>query len=92
MSRKAMTMTERDIVSELRDGIDQRNIADGEQLMDKAADEIERLRAAIKWALGECVDDGGLWFGRAPDGKKTRYWWRPHLRRLAALEQKAREK
>lgn len=57
----------------------------------KAKDtEIGRLRTAIRWALGEAPDEGGLWFGElvedAQEATLKRYWWRTHLRKLAALE------
>lgn len=51
--------------------------------------EIERLRAAIAWALGEAPDANGKWFEpyadeqRRPDGQPVaRYWWRGNLRRM----------
>ena len=52
--------------------------------------ELERLRMAIRWALGEAADDDGKWFAEdrndRPAGQGRRYWWRSHLRKLAALE------
>jgi len=42
----------------------------------------ERLRTAIRWALGEAVDDNGEWFGERPEGAGA-YWWRRNLRRIA---------
>jgi MoxR-like ATPase len=54
--------------------------------------EIERMRAAIRWALGEGTDECGLWFGESVDdaieANRRPYWWRRHLRKLAALEQR----
>ena len=43
--------------------------------------EVERLRAAIRWALGE----EGTFAERLADGPM--YWWRTELRKRAALEQ-----
>lgn len=58
---------------------------------EEAAKEIERLRAAIAWALGEGPDAKGKWFEpdadepRRPDGQPiARYWWRGNLRRMTA--------
>lgn len=55
------------------------------------AAEIERLQAAIRRALGEVPDENGLAFGEVAndleESTKRRYWWRTHLRKLAALEQ-----
>jgi hypothetical protein len=38
-----------DIVERLRQGIERGDEGDAESAMDKAADEIERLRAALRW-------------------------------------------
>ena len=63
----------------------------------RAANEIERLRAAISWALGEAPDHNGKWFEpdddepRRPDGQPVaRYWWRGNLRRLTTPNAKLR--
>lgn len=60
--------------------------------LDSLRAENERLRAAIRWALGEAADTDGVWFGdnRGSESEKlcrASYWWRTHLRKLAALEQ-----
>jgi hypothetical protein len=47
--------------------------------------EVEKLRAAIAWALGEQPDAEGRWFGEAYDEDRARYGWRKHLRKLAGL-------
>jgi len=49
--------------------------------------ENERLRAAIRWALGEAPDDNGAWFGDLwPEPQKARpFWWRTNLRRMAGM-------
>lgn len=59
-----------------------------DQTIREARETIERLRAAILWALGEGVDENGLGFGEADAelGTKRRYWWRVHLRKLAGLD------
>lgn len=65
------------------------------QDLDAAANEIKRLRTAIKWALGEGPDENGMWFGDSKadlfEGTKSRYWWRKHLKRLAGHEQKGND-
>jgi chromosome segregation ATPase len=48
--------------------------------------ECERLRAAIRWALGEAPDADGIWFGDVRPPLEAKYWWRQKLR--AALEPK----
>jgi hypothetical protein len=53
------------------------------------AKEIERLRAAILWALGEQPDANGHWFGDKepePHGRQRPFWWRTHLRELAGMK------
>lgn len=49
--------------------------------------EIERLRTAIKWALGEGVDTDGKGFGQVlPETEPLpRFWWRTQLRRMAGM-------
>lgn len=49
------------------------------ELLDHAQQEITRLTAAIRWALGETDD--------FPPGKPDQgaYWWRTELRRRAGL-------
>lgn len=54
--------------------------------------EIERLKNAIRWALGEQPDPQGVWFVPPEVESKVprRYWWRSHLRKLSGIdEQKA---
>jgi hypothetical protein len=53
-------------------------------ITDKDA-EIEQLRAAIRWALGEEPDADGKWFGETYDEERKRYGWRSHLRKIAGL-------
>lgn len=55
------------------------------------ADEIDRLRAAIWWALGEGPDMDGRWFGEPYPIAKP-YWWRATLRKMAALDNQQFEK
>lgn len=49
-------------------------------LIEQQAKEIEVLRKAITWALGEGPDNFGMWFEPAA-ADKTRYWWRAILRK-----------
>jgi hypothetical protein len=60
-----------------------------EQGRKDCAAEIERLRTAIMWALGEAPDADGKWFGEAATtffrGRPAPYGWRSHLRRIAGL-------
>lgn len=56
---------------------------------DDAADEIERLRAAIRWACGEEADANGKWFGdqefsNSSAGRPRPYAWRGHLRKISS--------
>ena len=51
------------------------------------SNENARLRAAIKWALGEAPDENGKWFGEDRPALEARYWWRTQLR--AALNQQS---
>lgn len=55
--------------------------------IEEAAARIEQLEAAVRWALGEAPDTDGKWFGDNPHSKDMpkRFWWRTHLRSLAAL-------
>lgn len=50
----------------------------------QAAAEIERLTAAIRWALGEIPNAEGKWFGYQ-QSEIGRYWWRAPLRAAAGL-------
>jgi len=55
------------------------------------AAEVERVKGAVRWALGEGDSDFGASLGdRAPgDGKLPRigrYWWRAELRKRAGLD------
>ena len=50
--------------------------------------EIKRLRAAIRWALGEAPSSDGKWFGEHK-GRSKPYWWRTHLRRLSGIDASA---
>lgn len=52
-----------DLAAELRRGIDPADIPGAEALMDKAADEIERLRAALK-DIASMGDEDNEWDGR----------------------------
>jgi NTP pyrophosphatase (non-canonical NTP hydrolase) len=49
--------------------------------------ENDRLRAAVRWALGEEADKDGQWFGESrPEpskGQQRPWWWRKRLRELA---------
>lgn len=51
----------------------------------KFEDECERMRAAIRWALGEAPDSNGKWFGDAVPPLEAKYWWRTTLRRMAGM-------
>lgn len=80
-----------DILERLRDSSPHEGAHDLQCRCLEAADEIERLRAAIAWALGEGPDSNGKWFEpdtdepRRTDGNPiARYWWRGNLRRLTA--------
>ncbi len=48
--------------------------------------EVERLRAAIRWALGEEPDSNGKWFGETYDEARARYGWRTNLRKIAGFD------
>lgn len=48
--------------------------------------EIERLRAAIRWALGDEPDANGKWFGETYDEERARYGWRRNLRKIAGFD------
>lgn len=57
--------------------------------VEEGSHQIKRLRAAIRWALGEAPDADGKWFGDSPHSVDVpkRYWWRKHLREMAAIDQ-----
>ncbi len=63
----------------------QKDARRGKQRQKRADTKVERLTAAIRWALGE---DGE--FGEEPPplaGKcRRRYWWRTELRQRAGLD------
>lgn len=73
-----------DIVERLRRAM---NATEMEQITREAATEIERLRAAIKWALGEVADDRGCWFGETIKEHIKPYGWRTNLRRMTSLNE-----
>lgn len=54
---------------------------------ERLAAEIERLRAAIRWALGEAPDGDGNWFSNLDneEGPHPPYWWRKNLRKIAGM-------
>ena len=67
-------------------------IEDNEKLraeIERLAAENEKLRTAIKWALGEQPDSEGQWFSEErsdrPEGQSRRYWWRSHLRKISSI-------
>lgn len=51
--------------------------------------EVDKLRIAVRWALGETCDPEGHWFGEVEPtyfrGKPAPFGWRSHLRKIAGL-------
>ncbi len=47
--------------------------------------EVQRLRAAVRWALGESADENGCWFGETVNEHTKPYGWRKNLRRMAGM-------
>jgi hypothetical protein len=54
------------------------------ELVKQLQQENDRLRDAIRWALGEGDSD----FGNNLTGNEPRYWWRKELRKRAAMQAK----
>lgn len=56
---------------------------------EKAEAKVERMEAAIRWALGEQPDPQGVWFVPPEVENKVprRYWWRSHLRGLSGIDE-----
>lgn len=52
--------------------------------------ENDRLRKAIRWALGEQPSPGGHWFGELQvDERRKPYWWRSHLRIFSGIDEQS---
>jgi hypothetical protein len=79
-----------EIVTQLRSYQHASNVrGETRQMAQRAADEIDRLRAALHWALGDGPDADGKWFGEVDipmfRGKPAPFGWRRHLRKIAGM-------